>query len=560
MLLLPNELIGKICNEVDRLEDKKSLRKTCTRLGRALRPHLLANVTINIHKHNLKPGLDLLHALVHQKELCSPHIRTLHINSLSPSFFPDPDFEEKRDSAQHTWELYEMVRGWVSDPEDDKNREIMKAHAALNSLLDPALRSLHNLETFRWHWHWKDAEWTLQTIMQSLSSLSRIKEFSLSYTPHSSQREVMWRNPFIPLPELFNLQVLSLSILSEKTRSSRSNTTPAPVILPLMDHLLSRTSSLSGLHLDTGISSDASCPNFPLDDIAPQLQYSITHLSIGGWSVDILPEIPTEFPNLSSLSIRIGRRSGHRLRTLFEGLIFHQIHLRCLVSDKFTDPMLDYIASYSGLEVLSFTGPNWYGDRPEYNRTADRFYSDILPLHQDTLVKLEVLPAFEGKWCLGEDNLAAIAGCSKLRYLGIRIRSDGIYIDPDFDMFAHFEFSMPNLVHQLFDMVNTSLPDLQTLHIDSAHFGNSASRSRSGTKYCRGVRKGIHKSIDAAFSDDRQEYCRGVLKWAKVYVAGERLTMSHVNMGEIPMRKSKGSLFKMMKAKMSWRRSVRVQN
>ncbi|THU97570.1 hypothetical protein K435DRAFT_965385 [Dendrothele bispora CBS 962.96] len=582
ILSLPNELIGKICNEVDRLEDKKNLQRTCSRLGRALRPHVLSEVSLNIHKHNLKPGLNLLHALVHQKEVYSPHIRTLYIDSLSPTFFPNPEFARKQELAKHTWELFEMVRGWVSDPIDDRNPEIVKAHTTLKTLLDPALRTLHNLETVHWHWHWKDSEWTLQTIMESLSSLNGIKSFSFSSTPHVSRPAEVWHNPFTQLPNFSNLHVLSISILTEgNTNASLRNSAPA-IILPLMTHLLSRTTSLSHLHLDTGISS-SSCPSFPFDDISQAsnttLLSSITHLSIGGWSIDILPDIPIHFPNLTSLSVRIGRRSGHGLKWLFDSLSFNDIRLRSIVFDKFTEDMLDYISSYSGIETLSFIGPNWYSERPEYGFTAERFYGEILGLHRDSLVKLEVLPTFEGEWCFGEDNLEAIGRCEKLRYLGVRLRSAGIYVDPNFDLWFFEQLtneSTPNLVYTLLDMINTNLPHLQSLHIDSPHFGDSS--TRSGTKYCRGVRKGIRKSLEAVCDPCIEENAvrRGVLRWVKVYVAGERFEFESMGSsdnscaaaiaierdqarrgggrgGGSLKRKSIGSRLKAITARMSWR-------
>ena len=104
------------------------------------------------------------------------------------------------------------------------------------------------------------------------------------------------------------------------------------------------------------------------------------------------------------------------------------------------------------------------------------------------------------------------------------------------------------------------IPTTLLAMVDSSVGGKTAIDTPHGKNLIGAFWQPEYIFIDAAFLDDRQEYCGGVLKWAKVYVAGEKLSMSHVNVGQIPMRKSKGSLFKMMKAKMSWRRSVRVQN
>ncbi|THV04299.1 hypothetical protein K435DRAFT_850949 [Dendrothele bispora CBS 962.96] len=534
MLSLSNVLIEKICNEVDRLEDKKNLRRTCCQLGRILRPHVLSAVSLNVHKHNLKSGLDLLHALVHQKEVYSPHIRTLYIDSLSPSFFPDPEFARKQYLARHTRELFEMARGWVSDPSDDRNPEVVKAHTALKTLLDPALRSLHNLETVHLL-----AGIGIGRIRNGRSRrlrnhypVSTASRSSRSHSPHNVSRPTdVWHSPFTQLPDFSNLHVLSISVLPEgNTKALESLQISAPaIIIPLMSHFLSQTTSLSRLHLDTG-SSSSSCPPFPLDDIRltnSTLPSSIIHLSISGWSVDILPDIPVQFPNLSSLSVRIGRQSEHGLRSLFDSLTSNDIRLRSLIFDKVTDAMLDYISSYSGLETLLFTGPNWYSDRPGYDETADRFYGEILPLHQDSLVNLEILPAFEGNWRFG---LEAIRKCTKLRCLGVRMRSVRMYVGSELDL-RLLEQAVngeptPNLVYMLLDMINTNLPGLQTLHIDSAHFSDSSPGSGAG--YCRGVRNEICKSLEAVCdsSIDENAHRREILRWVKIYVAGEKFEMT----------------------------------
>jgi len=143
--------------QIDRLEDKKSLRATCSRLNGALRPQVLSSLTLRIHKHNLESGIALLEALsndsgfsaVDRWPLISECVRTLYIESLSPSFYPDPDFG--------TWALPSLDqldstrRDWVRDVTD--GLKVKEAHKKLESLLGPALRSLSNIRSIQYVYH-----------------------------------------------------------------------------------------------------------------------------------------------------------------------------------------------------------------------------------------------------------------------------------------------------------------------------------------------------------------------------------------------------------------------
>ncbi|KAE9397882.1 hypothetical protein BT96DRAFT_791598, partial [Gymnopus androsaceus JB14] len=103
-------------------------------------------------------------------------------------------------------------------------------------------------------------------------------------------------------------------------------------------------------------------------------------------------------------------------------LALEQIRLRSIVVSRYhgnVDAILDYIQSYSGLEILSLISPGWYD--PTYNDAADRFYKDVLPMHEQSLVKLEVKPVFESRWCFGEHNIEVFRRCTKLRSLWVRV-------------------------------------------------------------------------------------------------------------------------------------------
>ncbi|KAF5362864.1 hypothetical protein D9758_007021 [Tetrapyrgos nigripes] len=392
---LPNELLEEVVRYVERLKDRKSLRRTCSRLALFLRPHVLQEVTLNIYKGNIEPGIDLLKVLATPKNIYSPLIRTLYIDSLSPSHHPSC----KRDA------LY-----GERDPDDCKHFGVRKkgAEEQMLALLKPALGSLELC------WVYKDSREALTTIMQSFSesTLQRVEEFTFYYDPLPYTT-----SPFFemipPLPAFSNLSVLVIR---------------PPLVRQWQDfhgvlllHLLSRQKSLSAVHLDTCLHDDA-LTNNALEELASHSH--ITHLSLGSW-VKGPTEILSEFPHLRSLEMHCPEERG----LLFLGLTAKGIYLRSLTwfnpvyGRHVLDHLLDYIEGYSGLEVLSLRG---YILESFANDNIDRFYRRILPLHCDTLSHLAIEPEIGFPWCNGPfelDNLDAIGRCQNLRYLSLRCKS-----------------------------------------------------------------------------------------------------------------------------------------
>ncbi|PBK93652.1 hypothetical protein ARMGADRAFT_910030, partial [Armillaria gallica] len=83
-----------------------------------------------------------------------------------------------------------------------------------------------------------------------------------------------------------------------------------------------------------------------------------------------------------------------------------------LVRDT-TDALMEYIESYSGLEVLSLS--------PADNRHAEAFYARVLRRHIRTLRKLSIEITSRGKWGVGPCALDALSRCTKLVELNMPI-------------------------------------------------------------------------------------------------------------------------------------------
>ncbi|THU89924.1 hypothetical protein K435DRAFT_968874 [Dendrothele bispora CBS 962.96] len=555
MQSLPFELLENIGALVERLEDRKSLRRTFTTFGHALKPYVLAEVTLNIYKGNLQPGFGLLGALVNQPEQYSGHVRTLNILSLSPLHYPDPDSIYKKfdDSyAALEWKSdcdYDSIVEWVSDGQNAPLHEMLK------TLLGPAVKSLHKLEEIRWHWHSKDSSWTLETLAASLSTLRNIRAFTFRYTLSRSFK----RNSAPTfLPNLPELKTLSISA----SQSGKEDVSVCEVVKDLANHLLPQTMSLSSLHLDTGAWSFS----LPLSQVYDEFDHSnLSHLGLMGWPVrtDDLAFLSAS-SNLTSLELhRVG--NGDLSGPVFKLLASNGIKLRRLVTDFVTEKTLDYLESYSGLEVLSLKCHRkfpWI-----FFELAERFYQKTLPLHQDTLLQLDVQAVFVGLWCFSESNVESIRQCRNLQSLSMNITPQGIHMQPESQLervlFPAHEKDAPNLVRLLLNMINSSLPRMQTLYVDWARPTVTCSGRTSSHKtpndfcicnneraiaYCKGARKRIRASIECGQGEvgSRGLDDRSVLRWVKMYVGGQRVIEKDVSEQTVKKRSVSESVKSMM--------------
>ncbi|KAK7464899.1 hypothetical protein VKT23_006108 [Stygiomarasmius scandens] len=425
MQSLPFELLQGIGSRVERLNDKKNLRETCSSLGGALQALVLEEVTLNIHKSNLQ-GLGLLRALADPEKKYSRYIRTLNILSLSPHHFPDSNPNPTWKACASSLQLdLDLVGEWLCDSEPGEGHEVCFRCVKVGTLLRPALESLENVRAVRWHWNLKDGLSTQTLVAESLSTLKHIRDFKFSYFhPGPFDGE-----PPLCLPDLHNLETLSISV---STGFRRTHLMTEKIIDPLLHHLLSRTERLSSLDLDTGTTH---YPHFGLPvSFGIHVPSDISHIGLKGcyWSVSLtegrwgFSKSLRACTHLTSLDLRVGDL-GQSHQSIFNVLHSNQIRLRRIVIDSVTDPFLGYIASYSGLECLSIRfQPIRYPGIVTGMTEAEQFFRVILPLHRDTLVNLEIEPAYESEWCFSESNMDALSRCQQLRNLSVKVRTKGM--------------------------------------------------------------------------------------------------------------------------------------
>ncbi|KAF9048329.1 hypothetical protein BDZ89DRAFT_1057902 [Hymenopellis radicata] len=122
------------------------------------------------------------------------------------------------------------------------------------------------------------------------------------------------------------------------------------------------------------------------------------------------------------------------------------------------DAFLNYIASYSGLELLDFVMHPLFEGEQENTRTW-RFWMEILPHHYSSLRALVVTARVPGGWCLDDANFDALSLCHRLIELSITVD------------WAHISVGGPeNIVRRLLNQLPANVwPDLKLLKLASIH-------------------------------------------------------------------------------------------
>ncbi|KAK0501002.1 hypothetical protein EDD18DRAFT_786487 [Armillaria luteobubalina] len=186
----------------------------------------------------------------------------------------------------------------------------------------------------------------------------------------------------------------------------------------------------------------------------------ITDLSIG-CSIDAT--IPSLVPYLRHLRIKTTIDSFIPSE-FWVALAERGIPLVTLLVRDTTDALMEYIESYSGLEVPSLS--------PADDRYAEAFYARVLQRHIPSLRKLSIEITSRGKWCVGPCALDALSRCTKLVELNMPIymhHEVGVVYNPR--RFAtdlqQFLVLLPNL-QQLYMRGPTPIHEFTGLCIQSA--------------------------------------------------------------------------------------------
>jgi hypothetical protein len=119
------------------------------------------------------------------------------------------------------------------------------------------------------------------------------------------------------------------------------------------------------------------------------------------------------------------KRYGSGLEEVWQALRGAEIWLEELTVDVVVPALVEYLKAYSGLKKLAVTPKN-LEEGTRSDAMADEFYTGVLGRHASSLQELEVEPLYEGKWCIGRHNLAAIANCRQMKSLKMCIIGDQV--------------------------------------------------------------------------------------------------------------------------------------
>ncbi|KAJ7103900.1 hypothetical protein C8R44DRAFT_887396 [Mycena epipterygia] len=182
--------------------------------------------------------------------------------------------------------------------------------------------------------------------------------------------------------------------------------------------------------------------------------------------VQHIPSIVAQNRNLTSLHLS-GASGDASIWTMLRARPDLQIHLKDISTGSVTPDLLAYLASYSGVEKLTFWGLS-SNSQQAADDLADTFFTTVLPRHTQSLLALSCTTVYESRWSFGAHNVDAVSELQKLRNLEISINTD----EP---------INAVDLLIRTADLLH----DLQLLEVDSAKSESS-----------RNVRRGCVISSD----------------------------------------------------------------
>lgn len=256
----------------------------------------------------------------------------------------------------------------------------------------------------------RDPQWTADSIVESLISLPCLAELAVSYSVGSTTTLAL--NRFTSLHKI---------VVSGRLNSSRED------IAQLLGETVANSPRLVYLDFDSlqccdGERTPALCDLFGKLPTDPPLR--LRHLRLNGCYMHLDNLILPHLRSLTSLTLGnyvLSDAYSRSTRKIWSTLQSEGIYVTTLETYSIDEALLQYLASYSGLEKLSL--PHATGDTDELSDTlADEFYSVVLPKHANTLVNLVVRSGYEGRWCFGDNNIAAILTCKKLSGLLMSVR------------------------------------------------------------------------------------------------------------------------------------------
>ncbi|KAK7461716.1 hypothetical protein VKT23_008142 [Stygiomarasmius scandens] len=475
---LPTKVIQCIGRKLDESRDQANFRLTCRTINAAIEPVLFESVEIAIHGRDLsKRSTLLLNVLIGRDVVESPSrprflerksrlvllVHRLKIHSLDSSekvrsqvreSIPPPvssvettdrrgdGMQRKTSKRGASGSGTQLIRKFSKtlnlQRSGSKGGAVGKSRERRLEERLASIAALKNINSVIWHiWSSSNGYQVYDTtIYKALGSLPSLNQFTLA---------VPGLTPLV-LPDL-NLR--DLRMLRVQCSLPPSTEEVNHYILDPLLSVINDSPGLTDLQLDfrtnhlnpegttpptlgeffTKISVSVSLP-IPGSDARVRTHKSLDleRLTLRGWNIDFLePRGSTAAMHLRKLSkLRIVDSSAVQ-STFWRVLEREQVRLREISVRTLPRPFLDYLESYSGVEILevhpSSNRDETVGaldnrgcDRCEHQNLASQFYQAVQK-HRRSLRKLSIQGFTRGKWCLGEHNMQPVMACRELQEL-----------------------------------------------------------------------------------------------------------------------------------------------
>ncbi|KAJ7597781.1 hypothetical protein C8J56DRAFT_328303 [Mycena floridula] len=409
---LPNELLHEITIHLDR-RDLPIFRLVCSRWNFLAEPDSFSHLSIHILADNLDATVQLLQALAQRNTRISKCVRRLHVYNVSPT-----------------------SRRYRGDASEGKSAQA--ARLSVEACIQGAISSLIHLESVTWGilGDWKsspDVAGPYRSILSALSSLEFLTSFTLIVDPNWSMSD-----PAIPASILNSLSFNSLRRLS-----SISLEVPFPIlqrvqpaVVGLMDRNRNALKSLSLAASETGydIFGPSRFTSAQLNEYINSIMspLKLESLYLTAWQVTPAMGLLESLSTLHSF--------GSRNQALWNTLRAAKVRIRNLKTDRISQELIDYIASYRGLESLSF-----YNFHHNYQPFIGNFCNQGLGDHKETLQELCIVPHHDINWGFCQGDHSVISQCVNLQRLEVTLRCSSRDLDLNMRLLLRMILSFSSL-------------------------------------------------------------------------------------------------------------------
>ncbi|KAF8886332.1 hypothetical protein BD779DRAFT_1530819 [Infundibulicybe gibba] len=397
LLSLPNELIAQIS---DQLETCKEFRKTCKRINLIVSHRLLSHIVIDINKRRISLSISQLEALAGRLTRAAEHIHTVDIRDVAPNYYP----------IIRSYTLLQDGLTIRRIEQQNSDVDMDWAEKKIRELLPVALSTLVGAQTVVWAINDRDPAWASSIISKFLATLPLLRTLHLI-------------SPWIDEYKFYETRISNLTKLTVRGCLDIS-----------VSEIIGSSPDL--IHLDVeyvshhGSVGSTSMFHELLGRVPHDNPLKLHHLRIHHCHVRLDHKTIPHLRMLQSLDLNIPNTlmgsdlSSSPLAEVWGVIRREALPVKAIIT-PINNAVLDHLAGITGIQKLDLirASCDWAASTgtpiAESQVLAHKFFTQVLPLHRQTLVSLNISPGFGIHWCLGPRNLDSIIECTHLVELSV---------------------------------------------------------------------------------------------------------------------------------------------